>query len=87
MRCGRADIVDNGRIEKSYIYANGQIVAGHDGGATAARRFYLHDRLGWVRQVMRSWLQVLQVSGSAPATSTCSVLSHAGAIDMSMQIL
>ncbi len=52
MRCGRADIVDNGRIEQGYICAGGQIVAGHEGGATAARRFYLHDRLGSVREVI-----------------------------------
>ena len=52
MRCGRADIVDSWCIEKGYIHANGQIVGGHEGGATAARRFYLHDRLGSVRQII-----------------------------------
>ncbi|MHC4624492.1 MAG: RHS repeat domain-containing protein [Planctomycetota bacterium] len=36
-------------IEKTYIHANGQILAQHDGDHTADRYFYLHDRLGSVR--------------------------------------
>ena len=36
-------------VEKTYIYANGQVIAQHDGGYTAAKYFYLHDRLGSVR--------------------------------------
>ena len=39
-------------IEKTYIYANGQILAQHDGDYTDSRYFYLHDRLGSVRQIM-----------------------------------
>ena len=32
-------------VKKTYIYANGQILAQHDGSHTTARYFYLHDRL------------------------------------------
>ena len=39
-------------IQKTYIYANGEILAQHDGPHTAARYFYLHDRLGSIRQVI-----------------------------------
>ncbi len=43
---------NNMNIEKTYIYGNSQILAQHDGGCDAARYFYLHDRLGSVRQVI-----------------------------------
>jgi len=39
-------------LKKSYIYADRQILAQHDGGSSAARYFYLHDRLGSVRLVL-----------------------------------
>jgi len=40
-------------VEKAYIYANGQIIAQHDGApATTNKYFYLHDRLGSVRQII-----------------------------------
>ncbi len=40
-------------IEKTYIYANSQILAQHDGDqATGDIYFYLHDRLGSVRQII-----------------------------------
>jgi RHS repeat-associated protein len=39
-------------IEKTYIYANSQIITQHAGSHTAARYFYLHDRLGSVRQMI-----------------------------------
>ncbi len=39
-------------IQKTYIHANGQILAQHDGDTTASRYFYLHDRLGSVRQII-----------------------------------
>ena len=40
-------------VEKAYIYANGQIIAQHDGApATNNKYFYLHDRLGSVRQII-----------------------------------
>jgi len=41
-------------IEKTYIYANSQIIAQHDGNRTAGRYFYLHDRLGSVRQIINT---------------------------------
>jgi len=39
-------------IEKTYIYANSQIIAQHDGKYDADRYFYLHDRLGSVREII-----------------------------------
>jgi len=39
-------------VTKTYIYGNSQILAQHDGDHTASRYFYLHDRLGSVRQVI-----------------------------------
>jgi len=44
------DCDDN--IKKTYIYANSQIVAQHNGDHTANIYFYLHDRLGSVRQII-----------------------------------
>ena len=44
----------NSSIKKTYIHANGQILAQHDGPYTASRYFYLHDRLGSVRQVINT---------------------------------
>lgn len=35
----------NGSVLKTYIYANSQIIAQHDGDYLASRYFYLHDRL------------------------------------------
>ena len=43
---------NNDSIEKMYIYANSQIIAQHDGNDTDLRYFYLHDRLGSVRQMI-----------------------------------
>jgi len=42
----------NNNVKKTYIYANSQIVAQHDGSHSAPRYFYLHDRLGSVRQII-----------------------------------
>ena len=41
-------------IKKTYIYANSQIIAQHDGNDSDPRYFYLHDRLGSVRQVVNT---------------------------------
>lgn len=41
-------------IKKCYIYANAEILSEHDGGYNATQYFYLHDRLGSVRQVITS---------------------------------
>jgi len=38
--------------KKSYVWANGQVLAQYDGDTTAQRYFYLHDRLGSVRNVL-----------------------------------
>ena len=39
---------------KTYIYANSQVLAQHNGPHTAAKYFYLHDRLGSVRQIINT---------------------------------
>jgi YD repeat-containing protein len=39
-------------IKKTYIYADSQILAQHNGSYSAPRYFYLHDRLGSVRLVI-----------------------------------
>ncbi len=41
-------------IDKTYIYANSQILAQHDGNDSNDLYFYMHDRLGSVRQVIDS---------------------------------
>jgi RHS repeat-associated protein len=43
-----------GSIMKTYVYANSQILAQHNGNYNAPRFFYLHDRLGSVRLVINS---------------------------------
>jgi RHS repeat-associated protein len=48
-----SDISDpNDAIRKTYIYANDQVIAQHDGFYSADAYFYLHDRIGSVRQVI-----------------------------------
>jgi RHS repeat-associated protein len=44
----------SGNILKTYIYGNSQILAQHDGDHTTNKYFYLHDRLGSIRQVINS---------------------------------
>jgi len=39
-------------VKKSYVYAGDQIIMQHDGGMNADKYFYIHDRLGSVRQVI-----------------------------------
>ena len=50
----------NGNIMKTYIYANSEILAQHDGNTAAPRYFYLHDRLGSVRQVTNTNASVVK---------------------------
>jgi hypothetical protein len=38
-------------LTNSYIYANSQILVQHTGDWSAHRYFYMHDRLGSVRQI------------------------------------
>lgn len=45
------EMTDN-TILKTYIYANGQPLCQNDGDYSAPRYFYIHDRLGSVRQIM-----------------------------------
>jgi RHS repeat-associated protein len=49
-------------IKKCYIYANAEILSEHDGGSTASQYYYLHDRLGSVRQVITSVNSVVSVA-------------------------
>jgi RHS repeat-associated protein len=46
------DLENNMAIKKTYIYSNGEILAQHTGGYTAPIYYYLHDRLGSVRQII-----------------------------------
>jgi len=46
------NVNDSGTVMKSYIYANSQILAQRNGDQTAAKYFYVNDRLGSVRQVI-----------------------------------
>ncbi len=48
----------NQAITKSYIYANSQIIAQHDGYFGDGLYFYLHDRLGSVREVINTNAEV-----------------------------
>ncbi len=42
----------NASVVKTYLYTHAQILAQHDGHYAASIYFYLHDRLGSVRQVI-----------------------------------
>ncbi len=42
----------DGATMKTYIYADSQILAQHDGDSSDPRYFYLHDRLGSVREII-----------------------------------
>lgn len=46
------DANDNNTILKTYVHANDQVIAQHDGDVNSPRYFYLHDRLGSVRQII-----------------------------------
>jgi RHS repeat-associated protein len=45
---------DTGSLKRTYIYANSEILCQHNGDYTAARYYYLHDRLGSVRMIIDS---------------------------------
>ncbi len=75
------DPQDNMPVKKTYIWANGQILAQHDGDHTAESYFYLHDRLGWVRQIIGGYGYVLKYYtyepfGEALAQTRARVLSQ-----------
>jgi len=42
----------SGGIVKTYVYANSEVIAQHEGDTSDDRYFYLHDRLGSVRLVI-----------------------------------
>lgn len=42
------------KIKKTYIYADSQIIAKHDGNSSDPRYFYLHDRLGSVSEIINT---------------------------------
>ena len=48
------ELNNNGDIVKTYIYANSQIIAQHTGDHEANIYFYLHDRLGSIRQAVNT---------------------------------
>ena len=48
-------------VKKGYIYANSEILAEHDGGTLANEYYYMHDRLGSVRQVISSTGAVIKM--------------------------
>ena len=51
------DTDNSNSIEKTYLYANGQVLAQYDShftDQTPAKYFYLHDRLGSVRQIINT---------------------------------
>jgi len=53
------EMTDN-TILKTYIYANGQVLCQHDGDHSAPRYFYIHDRLGSVRQMLDTSANVVK---------------------------
>lgn len=48
-------------VKKTYIYANSQIITQHDGNDSNPRYFYLHDRLGSVRQIIDTGAKVVKL--------------------------
>jgi RHS repeat-associated protein len=46
------ELDESGSIMKTYVHADSQILAQHDGDHTADKYFYLHDRLGSVRLIV-----------------------------------
>jgi len=72
----------SGSIEKTYIYANSQIIAQHDGDHTAGRYFYMHDRLGSVRQIINTSAGVVKYYTYEPFGET---IEHGGTFDNPFQ--
>jgi len=53
------DSANGMEVKKTYIYANSQILAQHNGDYTAPIYFYLHDRLGSAREIINKNGQVV----------------------------
>ena len=64
------DANDNDAVVKTYIHANGQVLMQHDGDMEDQRYFYLHDRLGSVRQVIDTDADVVNCYTYDPWGST-----------------
>lgn len=65
------DADDNNAILKTYIHANNQIIMQHNGNHTGSKYFYLHDRLGSVRQM--NIALYIDFSCVGQATEVCSL--------------
>jgi len=50
----------NDTIIKTYVYANGQPLCQNDGDYSTPRYFYIHDRLGSVRQIINTSASVVR---------------------------
>lgn len=57
-------------IKKTNIYANAEILSEHDGAYNAVQFYYLHDRLGSVRQVLNSSGEVVKIMTFSPYGET-----------------
>jgi len=60
----------NDVVKKTYIYANSQILAQHDGNNADPRYFYLHDRLGSVRELIDTDANVVRMYTYEPFGKT-----------------
>ncbi len=60
-------------IAKTYIYANSQIIAQHNGDYSDLMYFYLHDRLGSVRQLINTNGNVIRLYTYNPFGQTLEV--------------
>jgi RHS repeat-associated protein len=72
------ELDSSNNITKSYIYANSQILAQQDGSHTANRYFYLHDRLGNVREIINGSGSVVRHYTYSPFGET---LENGGSFD------
>jgi len=68
----------SGTVMKSYIYENSRIIAQRNGGQTAAKYFYVNDRLGSVRQVLNDTGSVVRNYTYSPFGQ---VLEQGGSFD------
>jgi RHS repeat-associated protein len=68
-------------VNRTYIYADGQILAQHDGNTADERYFYLHDRLGSVREVIDTNAEVVNTYSYDPFGETFATEAHATIIN------
>ncbi len=67
------ELDSSNNIKKTYIYANSQIIAQHDGDDSNDLYFYLHDRLGNVRQIINTSGTVVRLYTYNPFGETLEV--------------